>query len=112
MLPVLYPPPGTRQPLRQYSECETATVGGNRSAGSRARIEADDAVFVRAEVAHAGLVIGQRRSTHRVSGVDGAGDNRGYGENLAALSRSRRGGRQNVIDQAGVGNRRSHASRR
>jgi hypothetical protein len=53
--------------LWQYSKRDASAIGGNRSAGSRTRVEADDAVFVRAEVAHAGLVISQRLSTHCIS---------------------------------------------
>ena len=100
--PCLDPPPRTRKLLRQYCECETATVGGNRSAGSRTRVEADDTVFVRAEVAHAGLVISQRRSTHRVSGVDGAGDNWGYGENEGAVADARTLSIKQAFATAGV----------
>ena len=105
MLPVWYPFPGTGQILRQYGERLATRGGGNRSASNRARIEADDTVFIRAEVANARLVIGQRRSTYRVGSVDRARARKwGNQENVAALSRRRWYGRgQNVVDQAGRG---------
>jgi hypothetical protein len=38
--------------LRQYGKGQASSVGRNRSAAGRASVEADDTIFVRAEVAH------------------------------------------------------------
>ena len=93
--------------LGQYCERHAGAVGSNRSAGSRARVEADHAVVVGAEVAYAGLVISQRRITDRVSGVDGAGGNRCNGKFVATLPRSCNCRRQDIVNQASIGHCRS-----
>jgi hypothetical protein len=112
MLPVWYPPPGTRQLLRQHSVSDAGRVVWRRDASGRARIEADDAVFVRAEVPHTGLVIGQRRCAYCVRSVDGARRNGSDCKEVAALSRGCDRRRQNVVNQASIGDCRGRANSR
>src|SRR6266568_5460606 len=60
--------------LLQYGKGHASGLGRNRSAGGCARVEPKNAVIVGAEVPHTGLVVGQRRRTNRVRGVDSANE--------------------------------------